>query len=123
MSNKRIITDAYRWFYNRYVKGDPNLVDFAQEIRAKGLLAQQIYDIRNRLHMTREDLAEFSGLTPEAIEDLEETDYDGDWNEAIEKVNSGFHNWFTDVILPAARMKPEDYSVGVVSWSSGLKRP
>jgi hypothetical protein len=53
-------------------------------------------------------------LSPETIEDLEETDYYGDWREAIEKVNRGFHNWFTNVILPAARMKPEDYSVKVV---------
>lgn len=115
MSNKKIVTDAYQWSYNRYVKGDPDLVDFAQEIRAKGLLAQQIYDIRNRLHMTREDLAEFSGLRPEAIEDLEDSDYDGDWNEAIDRINHAFHHWFTDVIVPAAQMKPDDYLVKAVN--------
>ena len=78
-------------------------------------LAGQIYSIRNRLHMTREDLAEFSGLTAEIIEDLEESDYDGDWDEAIEKINKAFHHWFTGVILPAAQMKPDDYSIKAVS--------
>lgn len=115
MSSKKVVTDAYQWSYDRYVKGDPDLVDFAQEVRAKGLLAQQIYDIRNRLHMTREDLAEFSGFTPEAIEDLEEADYDGDWNEAIDKINRAFRQWYQDVILPAARMTPDDYSVKTVN--------
>ena len=111
MSRKKTVRDAYQWSYDRYVKNDPDLVDFAQEIRTNGLLAQQIYDIRNRLHVTRQDLAEFSSLTPEAIEVLEETDYDGDWNEAIDKINGAFRRWFQDVILPAARMKPNDYSV------------
>jgi hypothetical protein len=65
--------------------------------------------------MTREDLAEYSDLTPEIIEDIEESDYDGDWDEAIEKINSAFHHWFTGVILPAAQMKPDDYSIKAVS--------
>jgi len=65
--------------------------------------------------MTREDLAEFSGLTAETVEDLEETDYDGDWNEAIALINKAFHEWFTKVILPASRMTPEDYSVKAVN--------
>jgi len=114
MSSKKIVTDAYQWSYDRYVKGDPDLVDFAKEIRAKGLLAQQIYDIRNKLHMTREDLSEFSGLTVETIEDLEESDYDGDWDEATDRINRAFHHWFANVIVPAAQMKPDDYSVKAV---------
>ena len=65
--------------------------------------------------MAREDLAGVSGLKAETIEDLEESDYDGDWDEAIKKVNTGFHNWVTNVILPAAQMKREDYSVGIAS--------
>jgi DNA-binding protein HU-beta len=84
---------------------------YFEQLGVQADLAQQVYDIRNRLHMTREDLAQFSGLTPQAIEDLEESDYDGDWEEAIERVNRAFHKWFKDVILPAARMKPEEYSV------------
>ncbi|MFH1117363.1 MAG: hypothetical protein V1792_25875, partial [Pseudomonadota bacterium] len=80
-------------------------------------LAGKVYDIRTRLHMTREQLAEFSGLTAETIEDLEESDYDGDWDEAIRKVNTAFHNWFTNVILPTAQMNPEDYSVEIPAGS------
>lgn len=61
--------------------------------------------------MSREDLAELSGLTAETIENLEETDYDGNWAEAIERVNRAFERWIKEVIIPAARMKPEEYSV------------
>lgn len=115
MSKKELSTDAVECMYDKYKKDDPERVAHLELVRKQADLAKKIYDIRSRLHMTREQLAEFSGLTAETIEDLEESDYDGDWDEAIKKVNSGFHNWFTNVILPAARMKPEDYSVGALN--------
>lgn len=115
MSSKKIVTDAYQWSYDRYIEDDPELVEFASDMRVRAGIAQQIYDIQNRLHMTREDLAEFSGLSSETIEDLEESDYDGDWDAAIEKFNSGFRQWFQNVILPAARMTEDEYSVKALS--------
>ncbi len=115
MSEKRRSSDAVEWAYNRYIKGHPEREASFAEATRQSDLAQQIYDIREKLRMTREDLAEFSGLTAETIEDLEESDYDGDWEEAIRKINNGFHNWFTQVIVPVAQMKPEEYSVGAVN--------
>jgi DNA-binding protein HU-beta len=115
MNNKKTVTDAYQWSYNRYIKDDPELVEFAREIRVRAGLAQQIYDIRNKLRMTREDLAEFSGLTAEVIEDIEESDYEGNWDEAITRINRAFRQWFTEVILPVAQMKPDDFSVKAVN--------
>lgn len=115
MSEKKLSSDAVEWAYNRYIKGNPEREASFQEVSRQSDLAQQIYDIRKKLRMSREDLAEFSGVTPEIVEDLEETDYDGDWDETIEKINKGFQNWFTHVILPAAQMKPEDYMVKAVN--------
>jgi DNA-binding protein HU-beta len=106
--------DAYDWSYDRYIADDPELVEYFDSLDVKFKIAGAIYNIREKLNMTREQLSECSGLSPDTIEDLEETDYDGDWGEAIEKVNRGFQNWFTTVILPAARMTPEEYSVKVV---------
>lgn len=111
MTEKRRSSDAVEWTYNQYIKGDPEREALLAEASRQSDIAQQVYDIRKRLRMTREDLAESCGLSEETIEDIEESDYDGDWDEAIRKVNEGFRNWFNNVILPAARMKPEDYSV------------
>lgn len=113
MSEKRLSSDAVEWAYNRYIKGNPERESSFAEASRQSDLAQQIYDLREKLRMTREDLSEFSGLSAETIEDLEESDYDGDWDEAIQQVNLGFHRWFTEVILPVARMKPEELSVGI----------
>lgn len=115
MEEKKLSSDAHQWMYKRYIKDDPEAQAFLKEVKVQADLAGQIYSIRNKLHMTREDLAEVSGLTPEVIEDLEETDYDGDWDEAIAKINKAFHHWFTGVIVPAAQMKPDDYSIKAVS--------
>lgn len=115
MSEKKLSSDAFEWAYNRYIKGKPEQEAAFKEAGRQADLAQQVYDIRNRLHMNREDLAEFSRLTPEMIEDIEETDYDVDWGEAIDKINSAFRRWFQEVIQPAARMTEDEYSVKAVN--------
>jgi DNA-binding XRE family transcriptional regulator len=113
MSEDSLSSDAMQWAYDRFIKGKPERETSLAEVSRQSGLAEQIYDIREKLRMTREDLAQASGLTSETIEDLEESDYEGDWDEAIEKVNAGFHYWFTNVVLPVSRMKREEYSVGV----------
>ena len=115
MEEKKLSSDAYQWMYNRYIKDDPDAQKFLKEVKIQADLAGQIYSIRNKLHMTREDLAEYSGLAAATIEDLEESDYDGDWGDAIDRINHAFRRWFTNVIVPAAQMKPDDYSVKAVN--------
>jgi DNA-binding XRE family transcriptional regulator len=107
-------SDAVAWAYNRYIKSNPEREASLEEAGRQSDFAQQIYEIRNKLHMTREDLAEFSGLTAETIEDIEESDYDGDWDEAINQINRAFRCWVSDVIVPVAQMPPDDYSVKAV---------
>jgi DNA-binding XRE family transcriptional regulator len=111
MEEKKRSCDAVEWAYNQYIKGDPEMEAYCEELGVHSDLAQQIYDIRTRLRMSREELAELAGLTAEAIEDLEETDYEGCWQEAIEKINHAFRQWFHTVILPASRMTEDEYSV------------
>jgi len=115
MSEDKREFDAVEWAYDRHVRGDAELEEYYEELGVQADLAQQVYDIRNKLGLTREQLAELSGLTPQVIEDLEETDYDGNWAEAIAAINGAFHRWFTTVILPASKMTPDDYSVKVVN--------
>lgn len=104
--------DAVEWAYNRYVKGDPEQEAYYEELGVLIGLAQQIYDIREKLRMTREDLADFSGLPVETIKNLEETNYEGNWDEAIEKINRAFTAWVTQVLVPTQKTEPpRDYQV------------
>jgi DNA-binding XRE family transcriptional regulator len=115
MEKNNISSDAYPWTYERYIKGDPEIQEFLREVQIKADLSGQIYSVRNKLRMSREDLGEFAGLTSDAIEDLEESDYDGSWEDAIERINRAFQLGFASVILPVERMAPEEYSIKAVS--------
>lgn len=108
MTEKKLSSDAVEWTYKEFIKDDPERVARLELVRARSALARSVYDIRNRLGMTREDLATHSGLTPETIEDIEETDYDGNWDQAIERIKVGFGEWLTDVVAPTYKPnKPE----------------
>jgi len=111
MEEKKVSSDAHQWMYDRFIKDDPECQAFLKEVKVQADVAGQIYSIRRKFGMTREQLAELAGLSPEAVEDLEESDYDGDWEVAIQGINRAFHDWFQNVILPAAQMKPDEYSV------------
>lgn len=115
MEEKPLINDACQWTYQQYIKGDLESEEFLKQVRAQADLAGQLYDIRSKLRMTRQDLAEFAGLSAQTIEDLEESDYDGDWDEAISRTNKAFERWINEVIIPAARMKPDEYSIRILS--------
>ncbi|MFH1116118.1 MAG: hypothetical protein V1792_19570 [Pseudomonadota bacterium] len=77
--------------------------------------AQAIADIRAKLQMTQENLAEYSGLSLEVIESVERSDYPSDWNALISRLNRAFQTWATKVIIPTYQVDPEDYSVKVVN--------
>jgi DNA-binding XRE family transcriptional regulator len=115
MEEKQLSNDACQWTYNQYINGDLESEEFLKQVRIQADLAGQLYDIRSKLGMTRQDLAEFAGLSVQTIEDLEESDYDGDWDEAISRTNKAFQRWINEVIIPAAQMKPEEYSIRVLS--------
>lgn len=115
MEEKKLSSDAVEWMYNKYIKGDPEAQEYLKELKVQADLAGQIYSIRHKFGMTREQLAEAAGLSPDVIEDLEETDYEGSWEEAIQRINGAFHEWFVNVILPASQMTPDDYSIKVVN--------
>jgi DNA-binding XRE family transcriptional regulator len=115
MEEKKRAADTAEWAYDRYIRGNPELEEYFEELGVQSDLAQQIYDVRNKLRMSREELAELSGLTVETIESLEETDYEGDWDEAVDKINQAFGQWFRTVIKPAAEMTEDEYSVKAAS--------
>lgn len=110
MTEKKLSTDAVAWAYEEFIKDDPKRVARLEIIRAQAAVARNIYRSRKRLNMTREDLATSSGLTQEVIEDIEESDYDGDWADAVEKIRRGFLAWAANLTMPSQRTEPpSDY--------------
>jgi len=113
MGEKGRDSDAFQWAYERYIGKDPERVASFNSELAKLEVAQRIYDIRTKLGMTKEQLAEIAGLNLSTIDQLEEAGYGMPLDEPIKLINNAFEEWIKTVIIPAARMKPEDYSIRV----------
>ncbi len=86
MNKDKYGSDAYDWAYENYIKGDPRREDSFEREYRKAEMAKVIYDLRKQAHMTQERLAEIAGVEPSVIEDLEESDYSGDFFEIAQKV-------------------------------------
>ena len=79
MSENKIECDAFDWAYDRYVKGDDNLVKLFDEFDTKLEIARELYDLRISKGLTRDDVASLVGVSQAIIEDIEEADYQGDF--------------------------------------------
>jgi len=113
MDEKKAGSDAFEWAYDHYIKDDPERVASFKTEMARLEIAQRIYDIRTKLALTREQLAEISGLGVSVIEALEEANYEDPLDEPIGLINKAFRKWVKNVIVPAAQLKPAEYSVEV----------
>ena len=91
MDKKKIESDAYQWAYDRYIKDDPEMEEFFQEMGVKAQVARLIHDLREQADLSREQLAELAGVTESVIEELEEADYEGDFMGMASRVAAALH--------------------------------
>ncbi|MFH0823706.1 MAG: hypothetical protein V2B18_13235 [Pseudomonadota bacterium] len=115
MSERRVSDDAVEWIYIHYIKNNPEREERIALVRKRAALACDIYNVRNRLNMTREQLAEFSGLTPQDVEDLEESDYVGSWEDAVGQINRAFERWIKEADGDGFRLTANECSITVMT--------
>lgn len=76
MTGKQTTTSAVEILHHLYFKNDPKMMQMLEAERIKGNIAQQVYDLREAVSLTQEQLAEKVGTMAKVIDDLEMTDYD-----------------------------------------------
>jgi ribosome-binding protein aMBF1 (putative translation factor) len=91
MEKKRLNSDAYQWAYDRYIKGDPEMEKYFEEMGVKADTARQLYNLRNQAGLTRDHLAELVETDPSVIEDMEEADYEGDFLMMASRIAGVLH--------------------------------
>jgi ribosome-binding protein aMBF1 (putative translation factor) len=79
MENDKFSSDAFECIFRRYIKDDPKRVASFQEELVKSEIAREIYDLRNKAGLTRQELARLAGTAVSVIEDIEEADYEGNF--------------------------------------------
>jgi DNA-binding protein HU-beta len=48
MEEKKLSSDAYQWAYDRYIKGDPEMEKYFEELGVKAGIARQLYHLRKQ---------------------------------------------------------------------------
>ena len=87
MSNKRKKTrDALTILHNRYIKGDAGRLAAIAEEKAKLSIATQIYSLRQQNGLTQKELADRMGTTQSVVSRLENTDYESERIETLQKL-------------------------------------
>ncbi|MEW6347709.1 MAG: helix-turn-helix transcriptional regulator [Thermodesulfobacteriota bacterium] len=101
MDEKEMRSDAYQWAYDRYIKGDAEMEKYFEELGVKADIARQLYRLRNDAGISRERLSELVGTTESVIEDIEETDYEGDFLAMASRIANALHTRLEVRIVPA----------------------
>ena len=91
MEKKKLSSDAYQWAYERYIKGDPEMEKYFEELGVKAEIARQLYNLRNQAGLSREQLADLVGTAESVIEDIEEADYEGDFLAMASRIANALH--------------------------------
>ena len=87
MSHKRKKTsDALTILHDRYIKGDTGRLAAIEAEREKIKIAEQVYALRKQQSLTQKELADMMGTTQSVISRLENTDYESERIETLQKL-------------------------------------
>ena len=105
MEDKKLTSDAYQWAYDRYIKGDPEMEKYLEELGVKADIARQLYNLRNEAGLTQEQLAGLVGTNVSVIDDIEEADYEGDFLGMASRIAIALHSRVEVRLVPVEDME------------------
>ncbi|MFH1113525.1 MAG: XRE family transcriptional regulator [Pseudomonadota bacterium] len=111
MEEKERSSDAYEWAYDRYIKGDPEMEKYFEELGVKADIARQLYNLREQADLTQEQLADLVGIDPSIIDDMEESDYEGDFLAIASRIANALHRRVEVRLVPVEA--PESTGIAV----------
>ena len=85
---------------------DPEMVKWFEEEEIKLDIAQHIYDLRDSTRQTQEEFGELVGIDPVIIDDLEESDYEGDSLTVLAHIEKALRRHVEAPIKPARGLYP-----------------
>jgi len=111
MEEKKCSADAYDWAYDRYIKGDPEMEKYFEELGVKADIARQLYSLREQAGLTQEQLANLVGIDPSVVGDIEESDYEGDFLAMASRIATALHRRVEVRLVPVEA--PESTGIAV----------
>ncbi len=111
MEEKKLSSDAYQWAYDRYIKGDPEMEKYFEELGVKADIARQLYNLRNQAGLTQEQLADLVGISATVIDDVEEADYEGDFLGMASRIANALHRRVEVRLVPVEDAQSPGYAL------------
>ena len=78
MSTNQTTSDGLEILYNRYYKDNPTRQLELEKARLDDEIARELIKLKERYHLSNQDLAKLINREESVIEALENADYDGD---------------------------------------------
>jgi ribosome-binding protein aMBF1 (putative translation factor) len=110
MEEKQVSSDAFGLIYSRYIKDDPERIASFREELAKAEIASEIYDLRHQAGLSRAQLADIVGVKETVIEDIEESDYEGDFLSMASRIATALHRKLEVHLVPVEEKDPATLS-------------
>ena len=85
---------------------DPEMVTWFEEEEIKLDIAQHIYELRDSTALTQAEFGELVGIDPVIIDDLEESDYEGDSLAVLAHIEKALRRHVEAPIKPAETLYP-----------------
>jgi ribosome-binding protein aMBF1 (putative translation factor) len=111
MDEKKLSSDAYQWACDRYIKGDPEMEKYFEELGVKADISRQLYSLRKQAGFSREQLADLVGIPESVIEDIEEADYEGDFLGMASRIANALHRRVEVRLVPVEDMESSGITV------------
>jgi ribosome-binding protein aMBF1 (putative translation factor) len=86
MKNNKPASDIIKYMHQHYIKGNKKRLAYIEQEKTRLEIAQKIYDLRTKAHLTQSELAHRIGTRQSVISRLEDADYDGYTLKILDKI-------------------------------------
>jgi predicted transcriptional regulator len=100
MRKNRPTSDAIKIMHKLFIKGNKKRLAYIEQEKTRLAIAQKIYDLRTKAHLTQKELARRIGTKQSVISRLEDADYDGYTLKILDKIAEAVHCYVKVEFVP-----------------------
>jgi DNA-binding Xre family transcriptional regulator len=100
MKQNKSTSDAVKIMHKLFIKGDKKRLAYIEQEKTRLEIAQKIYDLRIKAHLTQKELARRIGTKQSVISRLEDADYEGYTLKILDKIAEAVHCYVKVEFVP-----------------------
>jgi DNA-binding XRE family transcriptional regulator len=105
MNKHKSTTDAVEIMHKLFIKGNKKRLAYIEQEKTRLEIAQKIYELRTKAHLTQSELAHRIGTRQSVISRLEDADYDGYTLKILDKIAEAVNCHLKVEFVPQGRQR------------------